>query len=92
MGQTCNCSGREEEQLHTEESIITSHEQKLKYQTLLPRTILNTFRRFANDGKIEKPGFLEGCASLNININGISNKKNPVYKLYNNYEKKGLVN
>ena len=89
MGQACNCTGREEETLHNEETMITAHEQKLRYFELQPRQILNTFRRFANHGKIEKEGFLEALASLNLNINGISNKKNPVYKLYNNFEKKG---
>ena len=71
--------------------MITSHENKLRYTDLLPREILNTFRRFSNDGNIEKPGFLEALVSLSVNINGISNKQNPIHKLYANFEKKNLV-
>ena len=70
---SCNCATREEQTLHKEENIITSHEHKLRYFALSPREILNTFRRFTNNGKIEKPGFLEALASLSVNINGISN-------------------
>ena len=91
MGQSCNCGSREEESLHQEETIISAHEHKLRYFALSPREILNTFRRFANNGKIEKPGFLEALASLSVNINGISNNQNPIHKLYMNFEKNNLV-